>query len=135
MGMYTEIYVNVDLKRETPDDVLGVLMAICGKLDDAGAEEILRDFPDRWCMLFSDCSYYTPRTHCKYLQFDEISKQWSLLGKGDIKNYKQEIEAFFKWLMPWIDAFPGEFIGYQRYEESDKPLLYFKIENAEEDSN
>jgi hypothetical protein len=129
MGMYTEIYVNVDLKRETPDNVLQVLKAMCGQLDREQEEEALREFPDRWCMLFSDCSYYTPRTYCKYLQFDEISKQWSLLGKGDIKNYGQEIQKFFEWVMPWVDAFEGEFIGYSRYEESDKPTLYFKTED------
>lgn len=124
--MYTEIYVNVDLKKETPDDVLEVLKAMCGKLESEDAEKVLENFPWRWCMLFSDCSYYTPRTHCKYLQFDEISKQWSLLGKGDIKNYEQEIQQFFEWIMPWVDAFPGEFVGYSRYEDQDKPTLYFK---------
>lgn len=127
--MYTEIYVNVNLKRETPDDVLGVLMAMCGKLDPEASEKILEKYPSRWCMLFSDCSYYTPRTHCKYIQFDEISQQWSLLGKGDIKNYEQEIQQFFEWIMPWIDACEGEFIGYKRYEEGNEPQLYFKTQN------
>jgi hypothetical protein len=125
MGMYTEIYVNVDLKQETPDGVIRVLKAMCGKLEEGDADDALKGFPDRWHSLFSDCSYYTPRTHCKFLDYDEISKQWSLLGKGDIKNYHQEIKAFFKWILPWVDAYSGQFIGYSRYEEATKPQLYF----------
>lgn len=135
MGMYTEIYVNVDLKRETPDNVLQVLKAMCGQLDPEKEEEVLKGLPDRWLGLFYNGSYYVPSTSCRFLQFDPFSHHWSLLGKGDIKNYGQEIEAFFEWIMPWIRATPGEFIGYKRYEEDLTPKLYFKTENAEEDSN
>jgi len=124
--MYTEIYVNVELKRGTPEEVIHVLKVMCGKLDPEAEKEALEGYPDRWCMLFSDCSYYTPRTYCKYLEWDTISKQWSLLGKGDIKNYGREIEAFFEWISPHVDGRDGDFIGYQRYEESQMPLLFFK---------
>jgi hypothetical protein len=59
--MYTEMYVNVELKRDTPEEVLHVLKAMCGKLDPEVEKEALEGYPDRWCMLFSDCSYYTPK--------------------------------------------------------------------------
>ena len=119
MGMYTEIFVNVDLKPETPADVIAVLQAMCGG-DDKSA---LDGKPERWNQLFSDGSHYTPRTSCAELKYCEIAGAWSLLGKGDIKNYEGEIEAFFGWIMPWVDGFPGEFIGYKRYEESNVPEL------------
>jgi hypothetical protein len=122
MGMYTEIFVNVNLKKETPDEVLNVLRAMCFE----GDEEHLKGFPIRWDRLFSDGSYYTPRTSCASLKWDRISEAWSLLGKGDIKNYEREIEQFFDWIMPWVDASPGEFIGYKRYEDSDLPTLVVK---------
>lgn len=123
MGMYTEIYINVDLKEDIPGDVLNILKAMCGEGDEAALE----GKPSRWSMLFHDMSYYTPRTSCANLTYDEISKQWSLLGKGDIKNYEGEIEAFFEWIMPYIDAYEGDFIGYKRYEECQEPtLIYFK---------
>jgi hypothetical protein len=32
MGMYTEIYINVDLKPETPDEVINTLKAMCNVL-------------------------------------------------------------------------------------------------------
>ena len=125
MAMYTEIYINVDLKKETPDDVIRVLKAMCYMLPNQECTEVLVDYPDRWGSLFSNMSYYTPSTNCRFLEYDDITKRWSLLGKGDIKNYENEIEKFFEWIMPWIDASPGEFIGYSRYEDNDKPKLYF----------
>jgi hypothetical protein len=117
--MYTEIYVNVDLKTETPPEIIEVLKAICGD----GDESALEGKPGRWCMLFNSGSYYTPNTSCKNLTYDKIGNRWSLLGKGDIKNYEREIEQFFEWLSPWIDAEEGDFIGYTRYEEISTPTL------------
>jgi hypothetical protein len=116
MGMYTEIYVNVDLKENTPPIIIDTLRHICsGRTPDG--------FPSRTGSLFSDCSYYTPRTSAGHLTYDKISKQWSLLGKGDLKNYDNEIEHFFEWLMPWIEGCPSDFIGYHRYEEDQNPTL------------
>jgi hypothetical protein len=124
MGMYTEIYINVDLKKDTPDDVIGVLKALCRILPDQECDEVIADYPSRWIHLFSNMSYYTPNTYCHSLTFDAISNQWSLLGKGDIKNYGNEIEEFFEWIMPWIEGSVGDFIGYQRYEEDQLPTLH-----------
>lgn len=133
MGMYTEIYINVDLKKETPDDVIQVLKAMVGHLSNEEEYKVLKDYPSRWSCLFSDMSYYTPRTHCRYLNFDTISNQWSLLGKGDIKNYANEIEEFFEWITPWVDGYSGDFIGYSRYEECRKPTLYFLPDGEDDD--
>ena len=122
MGMYTEIYVNVDLKEDVPHEVLDVLAAMCGGDD----ESVLNEYPHRWAYLFRDGSYYTPRTSCAKLSYDSIGRAYSLLGKSDIKNYDNEIEKFFDWLMPYVDASEGEFIGYKRYEEELVPTLIFK---------
>jgi hypothetical protein len=127
MGMYTEIYINVDLKKETPDNVIQVLKAMCRMLPDQECSEVLVDYPERWEYLFNSGSYYTPNTYCHSLTFDDISNKWSLLGKGDIKNYENEIDKFFEWIMPHIDAFPEEFIGYSRYEDANQPKLYFMV--------
>jgi hypothetical protein len=131
MGMYTEIYINVDLKKDTPDDVIGVLKAMCDMLPDQECSDVLADYPYRWFSLFSNMSYYTPFTNCRFLEFDDISKKWSLLGKGDIKNYDNEIEKFFEWIMPYVDGYPGDFIGYSRYEEDQKPTLMFLPEDED----
>lgn len=120
MGMYTEIYVNVNLKSDTPEEVIGVLEAICLGQNDG----LLKDYPDRWKCLFSDMSFYTPSTSCAKMKYQ--MGFWSLLGKGDIKNYDNEIEKFFEYIMSYVDASEGEFIGYKRYEEAQVPTLIFK---------
>ena len=115
MGMYTEIYVNVDLKPETPEEILSVLRAMCTK------EQPIK--PHKWQYMFNNGSCYVPQTYCANLTYHPESNIWSLLGKGDIKNYDQEIEQFFAWLMPWIKGDNGDFIGYVRYEENQLPDL------------
>ena len=120
MGMYTEIFVNVDLLEETPDEIIQTLRAICGGDYES---PLLDDKPDRWCMLFSNGSYYTPLTRCANLTFDDIANHWSLIGKGDIKNYSAEIEAFFDYIRPWVQE---DFMGYMRYEDDDMPTLICK---------
>lgn len=123
MGMYTEIYVNVDLKKETPDEIIEVLKAMCNM--EGSDKKVLEPYPDMWSCLFSNMSYYTPSTRCRSLTYDDITEQWSLLGKGDIKNYEKEIEKFFDWIIPYVDGYPGDFIGYHLYEEHRVPTLVF----------
>ena len=126
MGMYTEIYVNVDFKESTPDSVIDTLRCITGDIEYESERytELMRDKPSRFYCLFSNMSYYTPRTCCGNLTYDKFSKCYSLIGKGDLKNYDNEIEAFFKFIAPYVDGC-CEFIGYYRYEEDKKPTLVF----------
>ena len=119
MGMYTEIYVNVDLKPDTPDEIINVLRAMCKH--DAAAE-CLKDKPGRWSYMFCSGSYYTPDTCCANLTFDSISRQYSLLAKGDIKNYNCEIERFFEFIRPWCESY---FMGYYRHESDSEPTLVY----------
>lgn len=119
MGMYTEIYVNVDFKEDTPEEVIKVIQAVCNRGCDA---EALKGFPVRWGHLFSDGSFYTPLTCCANMTFNKISNHWSLLGKGDIKNYEGEIKQFFKFIAPWCQQ---QFIGYSRHECDIHPTLVY----------
>lgn len=127
MGMYTEIFVNVDLKEDTPQEVISILGAMCfGRVIGAPTvipEDSFEHCPDRWALLFNDGSHYTPRTSCAELRFCETAKAWSLLGKGDIKNYNHEIEEFFEWIMPYVEGNEGDFIGYYRHENCQLPTL------------
>lgn len=119
MGMYTEIYVNVDFKDDTPDEVIDTIRAICNC--DYNSPR-LADKPSRWSSLFQNGSYYHTLTSVGLLTFDKIGNHWSLLGKGDIKNYDCEIEKFFDFIKPWCD---NSFIGYLRYEEYREPTLVY----------
>jgi len=114
MGMYTEVYFNVDLKKGTSKEVVDSLIAfIRGEGNNRP--------------LCCNMSYYTPCTSAFYAEFDDISNRWSLLCKGDLKNYSNEIEAFIELLRPHVEINYGEktFIGYMRYEENVEPTLFY----------
>ncbi len=119
MGMYTEIFINADLKESTPSSVINVLKAMCENDSDS---EHLKDKPSRWAYLFNNGSFYLPLTECGKLTFDEGGGHYSIIAKGDIKNYESEIEQFFEFVKPWCE---GEFIGYYRYEESREPTMVY----------
>jgi hypothetical protein len=123
MGMYTEIYINADLKENTPKEVIQILLAICnGHMGD----EVLKNKPSRWRCLFANASYYTPLTSCGQLSYSDIGGHYSILGKGDIKNYEDEIQEFFEWIKPYCqNDYEESFIGYYRYEESREPTLIY----------
>lgn len=141
MGMYTEVYINVNLVENVPDDVLDVLEKMCDYKESHEEFFDQKGHPVKWDYLFCDGSYYTPRTCCHNLTFDKIANTWSLLGKGDLKNYDNEIEKFFEWIDPYVAANKGEFIGYYQYETEESPTLVYKqamskydIQEQEEDA-
>jgi hypothetical protein len=119
MGMYTEIFVNADLKEDTPKEVINVLIAMCGKNHTS---KHLSEKPKRWACLFNNGSCYVPSTQVAKLTYNRFCQNYSLIAKGDIKNYKNEIEQFFEYIKPWCE---GEFIGYYRYEENREPVLVY----------
>lgn len=119
MGMYTEIFVNVDFKKGAPSEVIETCKAICNGDYESS---YLEGKPGRWSILFGNGSYYTPLTRVANLTFDNIGGHWSLLGKGDIKNYDNEIQKFFDFIRPWVD---NEFMGYMRCEEDRHPTLFY----------
>lgn len=121
MGMYTEIYVNVDFKEHLPEEFVKVIKAMC-EGEECGE---LEGFPPRWKYLFNNGSYYTPSTQCRELTFDRLGNCYSLLAKGDIKNYNSEIEKFFEFITPYVETCGKTFIGYSRYEEDVEPVLYY----------
>ena len=131
MGMYTELNFNAALLQNTPDSVLSIL----GKMvngDDISPEGL----PDhelfktsRWdFMLVCDSCYFDARTHSE-LCWDDVAKRHNLCIQCNLKNYDNEIDKFIDWVTPYLDKSYGEFLGYQRYEESDKPRLIFMTDN------
>ena len=124
MGMYTEIYVNVDFKPNTPQHILDTVRCVTGdiEVDSERFNELMEDKPSRFAWLFHNMSYYTPSTCVAKLTKDKYTGDYSLIGKGDIKNYSSDIEAFFELIKPHVE---DRFMGYMRYEESDEPVLMY----------
>jgi len=110
MGMYTKMGIQVDLRKDTPKDVIETLNALVSGKDPS---LLLTDKPKRWGYMFTNGSL---------VSLGNAGVQLSLLAAGEIKNYNNEIEAFFEWIMPYVDGMEGDFIGYTRYEDSDTTI-------------
>ena len=75
-------------------------------------------------MLLCDSYYFKADTHST-LRYDEISETWFLCVRCNVKNYQNEIEKFVDWILPYCDTLPGDFLGFSRYEETEKPTLIY----------
>lgn len=126
MGMYTEINVALELKKDIPPDVVSVLTWMCACSDEDRPKTPKHAFfdCDRWDMLFCcDSYYFRGQTHSEF-KFDDIADAWFLTVRANLKNYSDEIEQFMDWIAPYIYAIDGDFIGYSRYEENEWPTLW-----------
>ena len=81
---------------------------------------------DRWGMLFTMDSYYFDADTHSILRYDDIAEQYFLNIQSNLKNYDSEISKFIDFIMPYVDAMKGDFLGYSRYEEDTEPTLIYK---------
>lgn len=133
MGMYTEIFFRGNIKFDAPDEVKEAVGAIAegtGKRPDI--DHPLFDCP-RWDCLGNCSSAYFPPMSGSFVSTDVHTGEVSLTLHANLKNYHSEIELFFDWINPYVDALPGEFLGYSLYEDVDPetaPTPYFKKETT-----
>lgn len=126
MGMYTEINIAFELKKDVPKEVVDILAWLCSSKDEDEPKAPSHIFfeCERWRMIFSCDSYYFPgKTHAEF-SFDDIADSWFLTARANLKNYGDEIDHFMEWIGPYIYATDGDFIGYSLYEEFDWPTLW-----------
>lgn len=128
MGMYTELHFNSELRGNVPDGIVAVLKYMLGDIKE---EPSLPDHElfatKRWrVMLRMDSYYFDADTHST-LRYDDISNNYYLCVRSNLKNYDQEIEKFVDWIIPYLDKYDGDFLGFRRYEETEDPtLIYMK---------
>lgn len=124
MGMYTELIFGARLKKDTPENVINTLQYMTGKISDRPSDiafEYSRN-PLR------GGSYYFGITNpvCD-MTFDDVSNQWQISTRSNIKNYESDIEKFLEWIKPYISQGSGarEFYAIVTYEEEDTPKIYY----------
>ena len=129
MGMYTELHLNAELRKDTPAGVVRLLDAMCdGATEPAPGLEIpghalFRTI--RWPYMLCCASYYfAAQTHSEVYR-DPLGLLY-LCIRCNLKNYDNEIELFLDWIDQYIDAQKGEFLGFKRYEEENEPTLIYK---------
>ena len=120
MGMYTELVLKAEVKRDLPQDVEAVLQHLFNGND---APDVLPSHPffecDRWGHVGTCSSYY----HIPFAMSNY--SEGYIFSRSDLKNYGGEIEKFIDWLTPYLNEFKGYCIGWTWYEEADKPTLLF----------
>jgi hypothetical protein len=127
MGMYTELNCAFSLSKDTPPQIVEVLLYMTGQSPTEPAE--LPPHPlfgdTRWDgMLTSSSAYFDGEPHST-VRLDEIDGQHRVTIRSNFKNYDDEITKFIDWITPYIDALPGDFIGYSRYEDTEIPTLLY----------
>lgn len=128
--MYTEIYVKCLIKDDAPPEVIDILKHLFDKkgphLDDLKLPGHKLFSLPRWGHIGNSGSHYHVPHATSDFRHNEIARTYFLVSRSDFKNYNSEIEHFFNWIDPFIDAEEGEFIGYELYEENQIPTLYLK---------
>lgn len=127
MGMYTELYLSVEFKKDIPADVVLILKHLFG--DEEVTLPALPDHEffqcDRWSMIGRCSSFYFVPFATSKLHRDDLNSQYYLTTRSDLKNYGGEIKKFLDWIMPYLDQMDGDHLGHYRYEEDDAPTLIF----------
>lgn len=127
MGMYTELNISLELKKDVPDAVIGALLYMTGQngvLPDAYLQEVSKHAlfgNTRWKFMLQGNSYYFDMTPQHVMRYDDIGEAYILSVRSNFKNYDDEINKFIDWIKPYTET--KGFIGYSRYEESDNPVL------------
>lgn len=137
MGMYTEIHLFVNLKKDTPEHIIDILKnittdsVVSTKLENIKIPD--DDFfkSERWDFAFRCDSYYFPGITYSVVEKPESWCDWySLNINSNHKNYDSEIEKFLKWIHQYVDETDCETVGYFRYEEDDLPTVIYYTKNG-----
>ena len=125
MGMYTELYMGVSLKKDTPPKVVETIKAIiAGKAGYEHRHDHAFFATDRWgwCLRSGGSYYFDAAPHARIFK-DDIDGHWRLTFGTNIKNYSEEWEKFIDWIRPFIET-KGH-LGHIRYEEQSMPTILF----------
>ncbi|WP_195336955.1 hypothetical protein [Paraclostridium bifermentans] len=136
MGMYTEFVFSIELKEETPKNVIKILEFMADESDNI-KYPYPKDLPkheffetDKWNILFISYSYNFGGISSSKLRVNDISKTYFLTTRSTIKESDQEIEKFLNWIKPYIKGYGHQFLGYKRIEGSEIPSVIY-LDNLE----
>lgn len=125
MGMYTELIFGASFKEDTPKDLIDTIRYMAGDLEEKPEPCLWQETrnPISW-----GCSYYFAISESvTKMWFDDISNQWVLSSRCNLKNYNDEIETFLEMVKPWIESGSGsrDMYAIVIYEEQAEPTIYY----------
>lgn len=124
MGMYTELVLKCEVKKDLPPEVESVLQRLFGNDNDDVPYLPLPPHEffacGRWSAIGRCSSYYhVPFATSRYAE-------GYIFSRSDLKNYEGEIDKFIDWISPYLKGCDGTCIGWKWYEEDDMPILLYK---------
>lgn len=126
MGMYTELIFGVRLKSNTPETVIKSLKYMIGETRERPKDFPLPDGRCEW--LFRGSSYYFGVCEpISKMWKDDVSGEYVVSTRSNIKNYEGEIETFLEWIKPYIESGSGgrDMYAIVIYEEQSEPTVYY----------
>lgn len=137
MGMYTELVLSCNIHNDA--EVVHILKYMCNGETSSSPPQSLPNHPffesGRWDWMFTcNSHYHVPRSHSS-IEYNDISKLWTLIVRCDFKNYDDEIEKFVDWIAPHVYTYGKErcCIGYSLYEEDEEPTILYVKDNGRDD--
>lgn len=127
MGMYTALHLAIELRSDTPRDVIEILRFMTGDIEEP---PVTPEHPlfqtSRWHVMLRCDSYYFPAQTGYALIVDDDTYYLTVLS--NFKNYCGEITKFADWISPYITPCAPRWIGYSWYEEDDEPRSLYRRE-------
>jgi len=121
MGMYTELFLQVELKEDTPNEIIDTLRYMMAE----DVEEPVRPpfTADRWKSMLRMVTFTFPVGH-RELTKCELSKNYYLLVRCELKDYDGEILKFLNWIAPYITD-NTHYQGHYLYEQDEEPTRFY----------
>jgi hypothetical protein len=114
MGTYTELVCAFAVDRNTPRQIIDILLYMTGQSDTAPKE-----FPEhplfgetRWDYMLQGGSVFFDGDAHSTVRLEESDGQYRVTIRCNFENYDDEIVKFIAWVTPYIDALRGDFLGY-----------------------
>lgn len=126
MGMYTQLVLHINLKEDTPEDVINILKYMMGEIETEHTDSHDLFDCEKWDWFLRSDSYYFSGFTKSEMRFDDISNCWKVNIHCNVKNYNHEIQKFWNWIKPHVDT--DDLCGYYRYEENWEPTLLYGSE-------
>lgn len=134
MGYYTELKLNIKLKKETPDNIIEFLKKVLIDKDIGVDNKFLFKSGDvfkpwfshdffkcqRWYMLFLSTNWDEDMQGGK---LREDKGNWTVNLHTEFKNYDDEIDKFMDWITPYIvGRKKRQYVGQYQGENMDNPI-------------
>lgn len=135
MGIYTHFVINVNLRKNTPQEVIDTLLYLSSQslYNPINENHQLYYMYGEEKLIFTGHSgVFDGDSYCLFF-FDEVQEEWKLTINSSMKNYDREYQKFLDYIQPYIAMEFEEhqkFLGFMRDETQDAPTLIYNTRNG-----